>query len=841
MNSPLLKKALPHIIAIAIFLIVAIVYCKPALDGKVVYQSDVISWKAMAQQSFEYKEKYGHFPLWIKSGFSGMPSYTVAMDPSTKISSGYLGYLVTWNLPKPINFFFLACVCFYILTQVMGIGSWVGVISSLAYGYATFNPIIIAVGHETQMMAIGYAPAVIAGLVLIFQKKYLFGAAVLSTFFGLQFGTQHVQIAYYTAIVMGLMTVARFLQARKAGDLRSFFIAVAIAAGAGALGVGTYAVGMVPLQEYAKETMRGGKSDITTPASDKNKTKGGLNKDYAFDWSYGIGETFTLIVPGAYGGGGDGKLITSNSKFADKASEIGMPEDAALQFVNSYSYWGPQPSTAGPVYFGAVVLFVFIVGLVFVKSWHKSWLIAAAIVGIVLAWGKNFSTFNYLMFDYFPFYSKFRAPTQALFMAQVGILLLAALALDQVIRDTTTVAERWKKFKTSLYITGGVLIVLMALYFSSDFKSPRDARLKESLTGQLLQSAGRGKQPTPEMQQQASQMGNSLIKGMQDDRQSIMGSDLIRTIILIGIAAALVGLFLRDKIKKEILIGGILLVSSFDLLAEGKKYLNDDNFVDPSDYESAFAPTPADAQISKDPEKNFRVFDEASENGWYQDAKVSYRHNSLGGYSPAKLGLYQDIIENQLGKGNMMVFNMLNTKYFIQRNPANGQSEANLNPGAFGPCWLVKNVHFVKDGNDEMKALDSINVRDTAIVQQKFEKLIPAQPQYDSAASIKMIEDLYEKISYRFSAKSSQFAVFSEVYYDKGWNVYVDGVKKDYCRVDYILRGMSLEAGDHTIEFRFEPASYKLGNTITIICSLAVYLLVIAAIVAEWRKKPGTV
>ncbi len=835
MNSSLLKKALPHVIAVLIFLIVAVIYGKPALDGKVVSQSDVIGWKGTAQQSIEYKERNGHFPLWSESTFSGMPAYTFALDASSKIATGYLSYLLTLNLPKPICFFFLACICFYILTQVLRVNPWIGIMAALAYGYATFNPILVAVGHETELYAIGYAPAVIASLLLIYQRKYLIGAALFAIFFGFQISTQHVQVIYYTGIMLVFITIAFLIYSYKQQQIKNAFVGIAIAVVAGLLGFGTYAISLLPLQEYSKETMRGGKTELTN-IDIKNKTKGGLDKDYAFDWSYGIPETFTLIVPGIYGGGSDGKQISGSSKFSEKAAEVGIPEDNALRMVNVYSYWGAQQrGTSGPVYLGAIICFLFIVGMVYVKSWHKWWILSAALLGILMAWGKNFSMFNYFLFDYLPFYNKFRAPTIALVMPQLVFPLLAALGLNELLFTKEKKDITWNKLKPAAYITAGLLVILAVIYFTNDYKGFNDNNIKESFVSQLTQ--GRGKQATPEMVQQANEISSGLIKGLQADRQSLFGYDLLRTIILIALAASLIVLFLKDKIKPVVVIAGLIVLSSYDLLAEGRIYLNDDNFLEPADSESSFVPTQADMQISKDPDHNFRVFDPGAEQGWSQDSRVSYHHNSIGGYSPAKLGLYQDIIEHQLMKGNLMVINMLNTKYVIQKNPQNGQPTAMLNSGAFGPCWLVKNIHYVKNGDEEMKALDSINVHDTAIVQQKYEKYIKFLPQFDSAANIALTANNNDTVTYKFSAKSNQFAVFSEVYYDKGWNAYLDGTKADYVKVNYILRGMAVPAGDHIIQFRFEPAVYKLSNTITVLSSIIAYLLLIAAIAMAWKNK----
>lgn len=838
MNSPFLKKALPHIIAIVVFLVVAIVYCKPAFDGKVVNQHDIASYKGMAQQSFEYKEKYGHFPLWTESMFSGMPAYVIAMDPKTKISIWYVGKILTLGLPDPISFFFLACICFYILTVVLRINPWIGVLSALAYAYSTYDPVIIGVGHVTKMQAIGYAPAVIAGLLLIYQRKYLLGAAVMATFFSLQASTQHLQVVYYTLISAGFLTVFYLVYSWRQKQLKGTLIGIAVAAVAGAIGFGAFAMGSLPVQEYTKETMRGGRTELTGSSnSGLYISKGGLSKEYAFQWSYGIPETWTLLVPGSAGGGYLGREITGNSKFAEKMTEVGVPEDNALAMANSRAYWGPQSITAGPVYLGAVCCFLFILGLVYVKGWPKWWLVSVAVTGIVLAWGKNLPSINNFLFDYLPFYNKFRAPTISLIMPQFAFPLLGALGLDQLLKSAASKEEIWKRFRLSVFITAGVLALVSFYYFSASYKGADDEAIQKNYTAGLLQQLSKGQQPTPEMQQQATAFGNSLVKGIHEDRQAEFGGDLVRTILLIAGSVVLLGLYLKGRIKQPaILLGGLLLLSSYDLLAVGRRYLNEDSFVDPADFEASLAPTAADTRIKSDPEKNFRVFDETGGDP-FQDARASYHHNSIGGYSPAKMGLYQDIIEHQLSKGNMMVFDMLNTKYFIQRDPSTGQPEPRINRGAFGPCWLVKSIHYVKDGNEEMKALDSINVRDTVIIQEKFKPLVASEPVPDSTASIQLVQNLNDKIDYKFSAKTNQFAVFSEIYYDKGWNVFVDGKKADYIRVNYILRGMSVPAGEHTIEFRFEPKSYDTGNTIALLSSVLIMLLIVATVYVEWKKR----
>jgi hypothetical protein len=839
MNSSFLKKSLPHILAVLIFLVVAIVYCKPALEGKTLSQSDVIGHTGMAKQSELFNKKYGHYPFWTESLFSGMPTYNIALPSNATFLNHLVFFIYTFGY-SPIILFFLASVCFYILTQVLKINPWLGILASIAYAYSTFDAIIIAVGHNTQMTAIGFMPAVVAGLILITQRKWIGGAALLSISLGLQATvTQHVQIIYYTLIILGCIGLFFLIQSWKNKTIKDGVLVIGCTILACAIGFCTNAVAFLPLQEYAKETMRGGKSELT--GDSKNKTKGGLDKDYAFNWSYGIGETITLLIPNAYGGGTARHDPNESSKLVERLEEGGYPENMAIQFSNVYSYWGDQDAsgnimTAGPVYLGAVICFLFVFGLVYVKSWHKSWIIAASVIGIVLAWGKHFSALNYFLFDYLPFYSKFRAPTMALVIPQLTFPLLAALGMDELIKSDESTPAKWKKFMTAAYWTGGILVACILFYFMQDFKGPHDAGIRENITSGALQQMAGGKQPTQEMQQRAQEIGNGITRALQSDRQSLMGSDLIRTIILIALAAGAVGLFIRGKINLTIMIAALVVLSSYDLLAEGRKYLSDENFVDAVDLDSFFAPTSADQKILADPDQNFRVFDLTDQSGPFNSARASYYHNSVGGYHPAKLGLYQDIIERQISKQNMNVLNMLNTRYFIQTNPANNQPQASLNPTAFGPCWLVKAIHFVNSADEEMKALDSMDVRDTAIVQKTYQNIIKFQPVPDSSASIKLLENLNDIVRYQFSAKTNQFAVFSEVYYDKGWNAFIDGQKADYCKVDYILRGMPVPAGDHKIEFRFEPKTFYTGEKISFIASTLALLLLLGAIWQWWNN-----
>ncbi|MEP7278425.1 MAG: YfhO family protein [Bacteroidota bacterium] len=829
------QKAWSHVTIILIFAVVAAIYCKPALEGKVLQQTDIIHWKGVAQQSFEYREKNGHFPLWTNSMFSGMPAYQIAMQRTSAISLDYFQPLLTLGLPKPISFFFLACLMFYFMCLALRINPWIGAGCAIAYAWSSFDPVIISVGHDSQMLSIAYAPGVLAGLFVLYDKKYWLGTALTLIFSALLIAQSHQQIVYYTLLIIGAIGIAYAIKCFRDKQLKHFIIANGLAMAAIAGGFAADAMGYLTTYEFVKESIRGGKSELTTAPDGSVKTKGGLDKDYAFNWSYGKGETFTFMVPALYGGSNHGKELTSSSKFAQKLEEVGMPEENALQYANGYAYWGNLPFTQGTVYLGAIICFLFITGMFFVPGWHKWWIVGIVIFAVLLSWGKNFAGFNNFMFDYLPFYNKFRAPTMALVIPQLAFPLMAALALQQILFEKINNALLRKKLKLCAYTTGGLLVLLGIFYFSADFKGPNDTQVRDSFASMMQQSAAQqGKPPAPEMQQQSTQFAQSLIKALQEDRKGLMGDDLLRSALLIACALGLLWLFAAGKLKTPVVLAGILLLSSYDLLAVGKRYLDADNFIEASDYEGNFAPNAADLSIKADT-GYFRVFDQTAGDP-FSDARASYFHNSLGGYLAARLGLYQDLMDNQLRKGNKAVFNMLNTKYIIQQNPANGQPVAVPNPAAFGPCWLVKDIHYVKDGNEEMKALDSIDLKENAIVQEKYKSMVPSAPVYDSTALLTLVRNANDTIVYTASAKTNQFAVFSEIYYDKGWNAFIDGKKADYLRVDYALRGMPLPAGTHTITFIFEPQSYKLGNTLALIASLLAYILLLVAGWLQWKK-----
>ena len=836
MNKSLWQKLQPHAIAIAVFFIISCIYCLPAFKGLVVSQQDAEGWKGMAQQSIEFKEKYGYYPLWTTSTFSGMPTFQIAMESKHNITIAWLHHLFTLYLPEPAGLFFLACVGFYILSIVMGIKNKVAILGSLAYAFASYNAIIVAVGHTTKFSAMGYTPAVLAGLILLTQRKYLLGFILTLTFTTLLFYQNHVQIAYYAFLISICFAIVFFIRAIKNKELPHFFKAAGLALVAGIIGMLSYSVMLFPTYSYSKETMRGGRSELTTPGKEKNKTNKGLDKDYAFQYSYGITEVLTMAVPRLYGGSG-GEMPEGSETAKVFSEKLGIGEDQAEQYGRSMpAYWGPQPLTSGAVYFGAVICLLFIFGCIYYKEWHIQWIIVATVLGIVLAWGRHFSSVNYFLFDHLPFYNKFRAPSMAMVIPQLTIPLLACLGLNQILETKWDKTEFWRKFKQASIISGIFAVVLIALYFILDFKSENDNGIRENLTASLTQQLSPTGKPTTEAQQRASDFGRSVVNALKKDRQSLMSKDLIRSLIFMALAWGMIYIYGKDKIKGNILATALIALVFIDLIGIDLRYLNTDKYVEKETFDESFTPTAADLQIKQDT-GYYRVFNPSDGDPFQLSgatSRTSYLHNNVGGYHPAKLALYNDLLQ-QIGRGNMGVLNMLNTKYFILADPATRKPFVRPNPEALGHGWFVKAIKYVNNADEEMKALDNFNPADTAVVDKREQQKLIYPPQKDSTSKITLIENRNDYISYKSSSKTNGIGVFSEVYYPYGWIATIDGKETPIARVNYVLRALSIPAGEHTIEFRFEPSSFVIGDRISVIIGILSILIVLYGIYYFWK------
>ncbi len=822
MNNPLLKKILPHLIAIIIFLAVSILFCKPVLEGNVLSQHDTIGWKGMAQNAFEYKEKNGHFPLWNPNLFSGMPNYQVAMEGKTVMPDTMK--LFSLGLPKPINFFFLACICFYILCLALRIKPVIGMMAGLAYSFSTYNPVLVAAGHDTQMLATAFMPLLMTGLVSIYEKKYWLGFAL--TTFGTyqQIAVNHLQVTFYLFLILVFITLGYLFKWIKEKDWKHIGMAGGIAILSAVIGIAGNALVLKTTSEYARYTMRGGK-DITigeggTVTAAKTS---GLDTAYAFEYSLDKAETMTLLMPNSFGGGNSQKW-GENSAVVKKLTDKGVPEANAQELAgNLPKYWGALPYTAGPAYLGVLIFLLGLVGFVIVKTPLRWGLLAATILGLFMSWGKNFPGFNLFLFEHIPIYNKFRAPSFAQVIPQFCMGIMAALTLQQLLYNEKSREFLAGKFKKILYTVGGLFAFLTLMYLSMNYGSDIDRQI---IDGYRDPNNG------------SDEMGRLIVAGLKADRQSMFGGQLVRTLAFALLAGSTIWLFAKSKINALIAAIILLVISTLEITITSKTYLNDEMYVSADDYSSAnFSPNAIEQEILKDKDPNYRVFNMVgtSSGSTFSESRTSYFLKSAGGYHPAKLRIYQDIIEKYLsGRPNPPVLNMLNTRYIIVADPQTQQPGLIKNPDAYGNCWLVKHVKLVDDRVAAISDLGNTNLKDTAIVEKSVAPNL-VQPQPDSLSSIKMTKFDNDAIEYEANCNGPQFAVFSEVYYPKGWNAYLDGKKTDYFNTNYILRGMPLPAGKHSIKFVFEPESVKQGKSIMFIASILILLSFIGGLFMAWK------
>ena len=820
------KKLLPHLIAIATFAIVSFLFCRPAFEGKVLQQHDIVSVNGMEKNALDYKEKFGHLPLWNTNLFSGMPNYQVAIEGPNYLLN--FNKIIGLGLPKPANFFFIACICFYLLCIALRCNPFVGIFGALAFAYSTYDPVIINAGHETKMMAIAYAPALLAGLVWLYEKKYWIGLAVTTFFATMEVTSNHPQINYYLFIAIAFMTVGYIIMWVKNKEWQHMIIALSLAAVGAIIGVFNAGVTFLTTYDYAKSTMRGGKTVETSESgATVQKKTSGLDRDYAFRWSLGKGETAVLLMPNSYGGSSSSTL-DENSNVVKKLVDNNVPETNAVQLASSLpKYWGgmsgPGEGTSGPPYLGAIVCLLFVVGAVVLKSYHKWWLLAAVLCGIFMSWGQYFPSFNNVLFNMLPLYDKFRAPSMAMVIAQFLVPILAVLSLQQILFSER--AEEYlnnKNFKKILYALGGLIVLMGLVYLMNDYSAPVDKEITAAYSNP--QNGG-------------DQLGRMVVSGMIADRKDMFSGDLLRLLGFAVVLAALLYLRRRKIISSLVVVIILIVMSTGDLYITGKKYLGEDNYTDADTYtETNFKPSQADELILHDKDPHYRVYNLAQDR--FNESKSAYFHRSIGGYHAAKLRLYQDLIETQLSKNpmNMAVLNMLDTKYFLLPDPQTGVVSVQKNDSAMGAAWFVKQLQPVNGPVEEIKALDKFDPAQTAFIDRSQNANIP-QITFDSSAKIKLTKYNNDEIEYESDAKSDQFAVFSEIYYSAGWNAYIDGKKTPYYKVNYLLRGMPVPAGHHVINFKFEPASYKTGYMLATIGNILLYLLLIGGIYMSFRKK----
>ena len=825
-----LSEGLQHLLILFLFLVLTIAYFSPAFEGKVLQQMDVTHFKALSHQTHEIYKKTGHFSLWNGSLFSGMPNFTIANPDKPNIFDYVRG--VFYILPKySAAIFFLYLLGFYLLLLTLKIDKWLSAFFSAAFALSSYNIIIIAVGHITKAYSIAFMPLVLASFILIFEyRKHLWGGLATAFSLGLQISSNHYQILYYTALMIGLYVLYKFLVVVfDTKDYKSFGLGLAVSAIAAFFAILPNAVDMWEYYEGSKYSIRGGQSELVKESNKGKKVKG-LDKDYALSWSYGVGESLTLLIPDIKGGASD--YIGNDQKLMSKINSPYKP-----YIAQQMRYWGPQPFTAGPVYFGAIVLFLFIFGFWIIKDNIKWWILFTTVLALMLSWGKHFMPLTDLFYYYVPLYNKFRVVSMILVIASLLVPMFAAMTVYEIGKNPNVVKEKRSGFLISLALTAGIaLIVALIPRIAGPLLSPQEMQFLNNLA----------KTQSPQVVSQYQNFFNDL----ESVRAMIVKASAWRTFVFVILAAAIVWIYsMFKKTSVYLLYGGISLLILIDMWSIDRKYLNYSDFKPKRLAKAQFKPTLADQFILKTKEKDYRVLNLTVDP--FNDALTSYYHQSIGGYSAAKLRRYQDIIEHYLfpytqilvkalqdttGTVDIMqvlkpmqVLHMLNTLYIIV-----GPNTAPIvNSYAFGNAWFVDGYKFVNTANAEINALSQIDLKHYAVINKtKFPditlpelSLIP-----DSTRYIKLVSYLPDSLVYDYYSPKNEFVVFSEVYYPEGWKATIDGKPAKIIETDYILRGIAIPAGKHKIVMVFEPKPYTIGYNIAFIGSVLLVLLLVVAL-----------
>jgi len=826
MNDTKIKKnAIAYITAIAAFLIITLVYFSPLLEGKKLKQHDITMFKGMSKEIADHRDATGEEALWTNSMFGGMPAWQISVQYPGNLTS-YIDKIVTLWLPYPANYVFLYFLGFFILLLVLKIDPWVSLVGAIAFALSSYFFIILGAGHTSKAHAIGYMAPVMAGIILAFRGKYWQGALLTAVALALEIRSGHLQITYYLLIIVIVYGIFKLVEAIIQNQLTHFFKATGILLIAAILAVSTHSTNLWATYDYGKDTMRGA-PELTKNAENKSS---GLDRDYITDWSYGIGETWSLMIPNVKGGASGLLGNVDAIKEADPAYRNAISQQ-------SNAYWGDQPGTSGPVYVGIIVMFLFILGMFIVDNRLKWVLFTVTILSILLAWGRNWMPFTDFFIDYIPGYNKFRAVSMTLVIAEFAIPVLAFLALGKLVTDPGILKTKKNSLYYSFGLTGGILLLFYiapSMFF--DFLNTNEKfQFADLLKGN-----------------NADQVG-IYMSSLENVRISIFRADVGRSLIFVTLAALLVYFYSSNKIKSGWLIAGLGLLILIDMVSVNRRYLNNDNFIRAKQFDIPFKASAADNYILNDKNPDFRVLDLSKST--FNDASCSYFHKSIGGYHGAKLNRYQDLIEEHiqqeiqsitgvlkegvtLAKIDMMfaqqqVLNMLNMKYVI----VNPDAMPLINNSAFGHAWFANNVTMVASADEEINALSKNNLKNTAVVDNRFAaELEGKQFTRDSTSSITLVDYQPNNLLYNFNSSSEQLVIFSEIYYDKGWNAYIDGIEVPYLRANYVLRALVVPSGKHEIEFKFEPRIWVIGERISFAGSLLLILLLITGIVFEVKN-----
>lgn len=830
------KKFLPHLLVIGIFLALSCAFCYPHFQGKTLAQHDINQWLWASKESRDLHDNTGQSALWANNMFSGMPQVSIN-NYSENNWFHKLNMFIQMNdhgktLPNPVMYFFIAMCSFYILMLTIRVNRWLGLIGSVAFAFSTYNPTIITAGHLSKFLDLAYIPAILAGMILAYRGKYFAGAALAGLFFAMFFDSNHLQIIYYSIFLFFIFVVAKLVEAIRKNEFKQWLFASSLILVAAIFAFLASSSSILQTREFAPLSMRGTGSELTTGGKKKDA---GLDKDYAFSWSNGVMECLSIIVPDINGGSID-ENIGSNSNLGKKLSDLGQPEEVIDNMTSHVNlYWGPQPLLSGSAYFGAVICLLFVLSLFVIRSNLKWWLTGAALLFICFSMGKNFSTLNYFMFDHFPLFNAFRSPNMAISLASIIFPLLAIWALRDIFEDKISKEELLKKLKLSLIITGGLCaLILIATQTTMDYKGMNDDR----------------------MQQQYGQAGPDIMKAIREDRQSAATTDAMRSLVFVLLAGGALWAYGKGKINKNQTIAALGLLVVIDLIPVASRYLGETKFRDTEEYMAEnFEPSAADAQILQDKDPYYRVLDLTTDP--FSDSKPSFFHKALGGYSAAKLQIYQDLIEMQLGKLNIPVLNMLNTKYFIVPMQ-NGKSGVQPNPAALGNAWFVSDIKWVKNADEEMAALNgpslqtpmdtsagNFNPAQTAVVRDTFKAVVGTDAfGKDATASIRLAPGGYAPNTMKYESNNSLpgIAVFSDIYYPTGWTATIDGKEAPVFKANYVLRAMKIPAGKHSIEFQFHSKAFETGKKLALTGSILLSLLIAGGIYFTFfaKKKEET-
>lgn len=800
------KVMLPHIVAIVVFLFITLLYFYPLLEGKTLKQGDIIQFKGMSKEIADFRSKTGEEALWTNSMFGGMPAYQISVIYYNNLAR-YIDKIISFNLPVPANFLFLSLIGFYILLLAFRVDPWMAIAGALAFGFSTYFFIIEAAGHNTKAHAMAYMAPLIAGIVLAFRGKIFLGAALTGLFLSLQLYTNHLQITYYTLIIVIVFGIFEFINFLKEKRISEFFKTIGLLIIPVILAVGMNITNIWLTWEYSHYSTRG-KSELTHKQDIQTS---GLDKDYILnDYSYGISETMNLLIPD-FKGRSSSYNLGKHSEVYNVLQENNIPNALAIT-EGIPTYWGEQRYTSGPVYIGATVIFLFIFGLFLLKGRTKWWLVSATILAVMLAWGKHLPWLSDVFIDFVPGYNKFRTVSMILVIAELTIPLLGLLAVSELLNKKYDKTDILKALKYRFYVAGGI-VLFFALIPGALFN------FSGGLDKELL----------------AAGYPDFLMNALKEDRILLMRSDAIRSFIFILLTAGLLLLFYYGKVKRNLLVLGLALLFLSDLWVVSRRFLDSSDYITKRENQIMFQPSPIDLEILSDNDPNFRVFNLTRSP--FNDAMTSFFHKSIGGYHGAKMGRYQELIEFYLGKFDKNVLNMLNAKYFITQSENSGAPSLITNPEALGNAWFVDSYKLVKNADAEIAALGDFNPSAEMIVDERFAKFLPETIfQRDTMAVIKLLSYLPNKLVYQSNSTTAQLTVFSEIYYSKGWEVTVSGEKASHFRVNYVLRGMVIPAGEQTIEFSFRPKGYFIGERISLASSIVLILLVISVFYIEAKN-----